>query len=260
MNDFDDLDDVFGPLRSAATPAEFASESAVVDAMARNHRHSKGSTMFTSRRTRVAAFVAAGVLGFSGVAAAGHGDSIDMSQLTQLPAEEEPAEEQPAEEQPAEEQPAEEEPAEEEPAEEQPAEEQPAEELPATADAIEVVDEEVDLNDRSTDFDENLCLEGNHGKTVSAAARGDEEFLDDEGVPYTQSQVAQSSCGKDYDVEEIEADDIDDLDIDDVDDDTDDDTDDEDDDEKKKKTTERADKPGRPDHAGSRSNGKKGRG
>ena len=235
MNDFDDLDDVFGPLRSAATPAELASESAVVDAMARNHRHSKGSTMFTSRRTRVAAFVAAGVLGFSGVAAAGHGDSIDMSQLTQLPAEEEPAEEQPAE-------------------------EQPAEELPATADAIEVVDEEVDLNDRSTDFDENLCLEGNHGKTVSAAARGDEEFLDDEGVPYTQSQVAQSSCGKDYDVEEIEADDIDDLDIDDVDDDTDDDKDDEDDDEKKKKTTERADKPGRPDHAGSRSNGKKGRG
>ena len=76
MNDFDDLDDLFGPLRSAATDAELAGETSHVDAMARHHRRQKGHTMFTSRRARVATFVAAGVIGFGGVAAAGHGGPL----------------------------------------------------------------------------------------------------------------------------------------------------------------------------------------
>ena len=73
MNDFDDmsdLDEVFGPLRSSATPAELSQEAAVLGRMARVHRTAEGKHMFTSRRARVATLVAAGVLGFGGMAAA----------------------------------------------------------------------------------------------------------------------------------------------------------------------------------------------
>ena len=73
MSDFEDLDDVFGALRSPATPSELSGETGMVDLMASHHRASKGSTMFTSRRSRVAVLIAAGVIGFGGVAAAGPG-------------------------------------------------------------------------------------------------------------------------------------------------------------------------------------------
>ncbi len=73
MSDFEDLDDVFGALRSPATPSELSGETGMVDLMASHHRATKGSTMFTSRRSRVAVLIAAGVIGFGGVAAAGPG-------------------------------------------------------------------------------------------------------------------------------------------------------------------------------------------
>ena len=95
MNDFDDLDDLFDRLRSAATDGELAGETSHVDVMVHHHHHhhhhQKRHRMFTSRRVRVAAFVAAGVIGFGGVAAAGPGgpfastgsdDTTTTSELT----------------------------------------------------------------------------------------------------------------------------------------------------------------------------------
>ena len=73
MNEFDDLtdlDDVLGPLRSGAQPAELVGESATVDLMVKSHRTSEEKHMFTSRRARIATLIAAGVLGFGGMAAA----------------------------------------------------------------------------------------------------------------------------------------------------------------------------------------------
>jgi hypothetical protein len=73
MNEFDDLDDldeVLGPLRSVARPAELSQERVMVDLMVNAHRTAEGKRMFTSRRARVATLVAAGVLGFGGMAAA----------------------------------------------------------------------------------------------------------------------------------------------------------------------------------------------
>ena len=268
MNDFDDLDDILGPLRSAATPAELAGESSIVDAMARNHRTTKGSsTMFSSRRARVAAFVAAGVIGFGGVAAAGPGgplsltgsdDTTTTSEATTTTVEE-VVEEIEVEETTT------------------TTEVQPEEDLTITRSAVEeivdeqeVVEEDEEVvdeparDDPNTYFREDLyCLDGNHGKTVSAAARGDDEYLDQfpEGFEaYTQSQVAQSSCGKDYEGVIVEDDDsIDDLD--DKQDVEEKELDDDRDDEKKQPAkAEKPKKSGPPEHAGSRGNGKKGRG
>ncbi len=70
-----------------------------------------------------------------------------------------------------------------------------------------------------TDFDENDCLEGNHGKTVSAVAHGDEldQFDDDVEV----RDAAQSQCGKFDDVEDDDVDQVEDDDADQVEDDVD---------------------------------------
>ncbi|MGB9345303.1 MAG: hypothetical protein WCA90_04665, partial [Ilumatobacteraceae bacterium] len=70
FDEFDELDGLLGRLRQPATPAELASETKTVDLMATTHRHAKGTTMFSSRRTRVATIIAAGLIGFGGVAAA----------------------------------------------------------------------------------------------------------------------------------------------------------------------------------------------
>ncbi len=80
MSDFDDLDSLLGPLREPATPAELASERAMIDLMTTSHRHAKGNIMFSSRRARVATLIAAGVIGFGGVAAAG-GGGLDLDNL-----------------------------------------------------------------------------------------------------------------------------------------------------------------------------------
>jgi hypothetical protein len=250
MNDFDDLDDLLGQLRSAATDAELAGETSHVDAMARHHRRQKGHTMITSRRARVAAFVAAGVIGFGGVAAAGPGgpfaltDSDDTTTTTEVTT--------------------------------------TTSEVPTTSEEVtttttevttttsevalpddalitqsvteEIPDDATLVNDPLTDFDETTCLDGNHGKTVSAVARNDPRFA---GVE--QRDAAQSSCGKDGN--EVEADDADDADdqneVDievevEVDDEADDDSD-----EGRPEQSGRPDKPGRPESPGSQGNGSK---
>jgi hypothetical protein len=245
MNDFDDLDDLFGQLRSAATDAELAGQASHVEAMARHHRRQKGHTMITSRRARVAAFVAAGVIGFGGVAAAGPGgpfaltesdDTTTTSDVTTTTSEvttttiemttttievttttSEPVEQDDA---------------------------------PITQTVIEEIDDADDETldgdpDPDTEFDESKCLEGNHGKTVSAAARDEEGF---EGVE--QRVVAQSSCGKDVDDTE-EPDVEDDVEVEADDDDSDDD---DGDDESRPEKSGRPESPGK---QGERGNGSK---
>jgi hypothetical protein len=202
MNDFDDLDDLFGQLRSAATDAELAGERSQVDAMARHHRRQKGHAMITSRRARVAAFVAAGVIGFGGVAAAGPGgpfaltasDDTTTTSTSEAPTTTAEVTTTTSE-----------------------APTTTAEvttttvELPTDDDALasrSVIAEVSDADDadtdpdRDTEFDESTCLDGNHGKTVSAVARNESPFEEVE-----QRVAAQSSCGKDAeDEDEVEDD------------------------------------------------------
>jgi hypothetical protein len=273
MNDFDDLDDVFGPLRSAATDAELAGETLHVDAMARHHRRQKGHIMFSSRRARVATFVAAGVIGFGGIAAAASPagpfaltDSDGTSTTSEAPTTTSEAPTTTSEVPPT-----------------------TSEVTTTTSEAPdEIVDDGAMItrtmieqttddaddgthdDDPDTDFDEGDCLDGNHGKTVSAAARGEEGFEDVE-----QRVVAQSSCGKDdaegsdadasddaddqAEVEVKDDDDSDDSDSDtdevDVDDDSDDDDSDDDD-----SDDGRPEKSGRPESPGSQGNGSKKKG
>jgi hypothetical protein len=207
MNEYDDLadlDDVFGPLRSAARPAELERESATVDLMVHAHRTVEGKHMFTSRRARIATLVAAGVLGFGGMAAA----SPNLSELltTDQPADEpieEPAVEEPVIEEPVIEEPVVEEPIVEEPAGEEPIlgeveiEEAVVEAVPEAEAPTDVVPLEDDP-DPDTEFHEGYCEDGNHGKTVSAVARGvfdpDDEYPAD--LELSVKIAAQSSCGK----------------------------------------------------------------
>jgi len=197
MNEFDDLtdlDDVFGPLRSVARPAELSQENATVDLMVKAHRTSEGKHMFTSRRARIATLVATGVLGFGGMAAASSSPGVDDPvevpvvevPVVEVPVVEVPVVEVPVVEVPVVEEPVVEEPVVEEPVVEEPVIEEPVVEEPVAGDP-----------DPDTAFDENTCRPGNHGKTVSAVARG--EFP---GVSVTDA--AHSSCGKSGEVEEPE--------------------------------------------------------
>jgi hypothetical protein len=227
MNDYDDLadlDDVFGPLRSVARSAELSQESAMVDRMVNAHRTSEGKHMFRSRSARIATLVAAGVLGFGGMAAAGSPISEEVlaaiekarsEEVTELEIVEEEVEE-PEIEEPEIEEPeiAEPEIAEPEIAEPEIAEPEIEEVVvePVLAE-VEIAEEEssedtpVELvDDPDTKFIETSCVEGNHGKTVSAVARGVfdlEKYATDnfpdgislEDIP-TVVDAAQSSCGK----------------------------------------------------------------
>jgi hypothetical protein len=193
MNEFDDLDDldeVLGALRSVARPAELSQERVMVDLMVNAHRTAEGKRMFTSRRARVATLVAAGVLGFGGMAAAS--PSLSEYLTTEQPPAEEPAAEEPAAEQPPAEEPAAEEPAAEEPA---------GEDLPAEESVEdEKFEDDSVLSDEDPDpetaFDERFCEEGNHGKTVSAVARGLFDPYGEYPGEVTVKMAAQSSCGK----------------------------------------------------------------
>jgi hypothetical protein len=188
MNDFDDLDDLddlFGQLRSAATDAELAGERSQVDAMARLHRRQRGYTMISSRRARVAAFVAAGVIGFGGIAAASPGgplartasDDTTTTSTSEAPTTTAEVTTTTSE------------------APTTTAELPKDDDALATRSVIEQVSDADDADtdpDRDTEFDESTCLDGNHGKTVSAVARNESPFEEVE-----QRVAAQSSCGMD---------------------------------------------------------------
>ena len=199
MNEFDDitdLDDVFGPLRSAAQPAELSQEKSTVDLMVKARCNSEGKSMFTSRRARIATLVAAGVLGFGGMAAAS--ESLTGVDLPEEPAVlDEPAEEEvdaPAEADDETEVDDETEGVEETEADD---ETEAGEEAERPEAEVEGGDEELVVleDDPETDFNEAFCEPGNHGKTVSAVARG-EYTLGDAPDEVTVREAAHSSCGK----------------------------------------------------------------
>ena len=183
MNEFDDLadlDDVFGPLRSVARPAELSQESATVDLMVNAHRTSEGKHMLTSRRARIATLVATGVLGFGGMAAAspklgGNDPEVEKAIVVQQDESSDTDEESVAPE-----------PVTEPVAEPvvEPVVDVPAQVLPAEDDP-----------DTDSGLPEFPCVEGNHGKTVSAVARGDYD-LGESPESVSVTDAAHSSCGK----------------------------------------------------------------
>ncbi len=204
MNDYDDLadlDEVFGPLRSAAKPAELSQQDRTVDLMVRAHRTAEGKHMFTSRRARIATLVAAGVLGFGGMAAAspdfGDKPPVEAPPVVTPPLAAPPIGDDPTE------------PVESDDVDDvddsQPAEEdQPVlavVQQPVIAEAPEEVPAVDDDPDKDTAFNEAYCVpEANHGKTVSAVARRDSDFLEKyqegNGELPTVTDAAHSSCGK----------------------------------------------------------------
>ncbi len=250
MNDFDDLDDLFAELRCAATDAELAGEASHVDSMARHHRRQKGHTMITSRRARVATFVAAGVIGFGGIAAASPGgpfaltgsdDTTTTTDVTTTTSDVTTTSEVPT----------------------------TTSDVTTTTSTAEVVleddasitrsmiEETVEADDATladdpdTDFDQTTCLDGNHGKTVSAVAREESPYETVE-----QRDAAQSSCGKDGGVDD--ADDADDQDKVDVEVEADDDDHDDDSDASARpEKPSRSQSPGRPESPGGQGNGSK---
>ena len=255
----DELDHIMGALRSPATSDELAGESVIVDRMYHAHE-SKGPTMFTSRRTRVATRVAAGVLGFGSVAAAG---PAAMQMLTDQDQDQEQQEQPPAPEdgEVVVEQPEDDEEDGEEVVEDG---EEDGEEAKEAAEEVEIVAEEAEddtekalelVDDPATDFfDESQCLPGNHGKTVSAVARGEFEYYElDENMEKIEVEVrdaARSSCGKDFEVDPEENVELEESEI------------------EKIEESESKGKPdhaggkdkGKPDHAGGKGKGKGGRG
>lgn len=225
MSLFNDPDDVVDALRAPATTAELSDESAVVDLMANAYLTTAPSSVRRasmtpiSRRTRVATLIAAGVIGFGGVAAAGSGgldilsagsDGTETTEgieevgtevstttdVTTTTMADDPAEEV---------------------EDEQGVDEESSEDDAVTSGqnvdgVVEPVTE--DRDNPLTTFDENDCAtdedgnELNHGKTVSAVARGDAGFEE-----FEVRDAAQSDCGKvdrDTDEDDLDEDDLDD--------------------------------------------------
>jgi hypothetical protein len=187
-----------------ATTAELTDESSVVELMANAHRAaarpSTRSTSMTSmsRRTRVATLIAAGVIGFGGVAAASPGgfdvlsvgaDEVEevattvsttiVEEVTTTTTAEDPDEEVETQRR----------------VEEESSEEEDAKVEQVEVEVIEGVPDERDMSDAR--FDEDDCVtdeegnELNHGKTVSAVARGDVGFEE-----FEVRDAAHSDCGK----------------------------------------------------------------
>jgi hypothetical protein len=278
MNGDDPLDALFDDLRQPATPSELANESNAIDALLTTMMPPKGSSMrllSDSRRLRVASFVAAGILGFSGAAAAGPAvyDTVTGG--------EEPKTEESVE----------------EPSdtvvdttmatETTETETTTTSSVPDNDDSVvdpvvattdgeidelDEVDEvdEVDegttivelVDDPDTEFDETTCAEGNHGQTVSSIAH---ETPSGPGKGQIVSEAAHSSCGK-ADKHDKESDDeSDDQSEQESDDQSDQESDDQSDDDKPAKPS-KADKPGKSgghgsatqDGKGNSSNGKGG--
>ena len=241
MKDPDRLQALFDALAQPATPSELADEAQTVDVVARAISVSKGSTMqipSNSRRLRVASFLAAGIIGFGGVAAAGPavfdtvtgeddssgGDLVVTSTVpdVSLPETTVPTTEPEAT-------------TTTEP--EATTTTEPEATTTTVAGATgDVTDDEPSelVDDPDTDFDETECADGNHGKTVSSVAQATPSGP---GKGAIVSEAAQSSCGKkeksdkDNEADGVETDDDSE---DDDDSDEDDDSDDSDEDEKEK--------------------------
>jgi hypothetical protein len=204
MSNFHDLDEIISALRGPATVAELSGEADTIALMAPAHNTGGRTPMhFTSRRARVATLIAAGIIGFGGVAAAGAVDqAIDMDEFSAAIGEpdggtsgeesiEETAEDATTEEaiEAAEEDVIEEDGIEEDVIEEDVLDEEVIEEEVIEEEAP--TPEEIVVNEAGcvTDDDGN---ELNHGKTVSAVARG---LIPDAGWA-SVSAAAQSDCGK----------------------------------------------------------------
>ena len=200
MSDFDDLDSLLGPLRDPATPAELASERATVDLMISSHRNPKGNPMFNSRRARVATFIAAGVIGFGGVAAAGGGigrtgpaDTPEVDPAPQTREVEEIEDEITTVDE----------------AEDESDDDTFSDEIAKAAKAGASKTADVDENEADENEVEVTCIPGgNHGETVSEVARGVNSDYDEVEV----RDAAHSDCGKspddddDDDVNEVDDD------------------------------------------------------
>jgi hypothetical protein len=198
MRIFDEPQDVIRMLQSPATESELAGEQAAIDQMV-GARGGSVAAVTRRRPYRLAALVAAGVIGFGGVAAAGPG-GFDPLQLgpTSEDVENEPVMIEPVT---TEEVDGEfedqdmndvdvEEKEEDSDSDDDDGEEQKVV-APADAD-VEPSDTPLFDDDPATpNFDETRCKAGPHGATVSAVARGDEGFEDLDVV-----DAAHSSCGK----------------------------------------------------------------
>ncbi len=215
MRIFDDADDVFSTLRLPASDAELHNESQIVELMVNAHPSSKGSLMtitstrFASRRARVGALIAAGVIGFGGVAAASPGGfdplGLDPDESPVVVEETVPdttvVEDTIPDDTMAEDTIPEDTIAE-EPSLEATASKASAEDGEETT-LVEPDETPMFVDNPETAFNEEMCLPGNHGKTVSAVARGEAPF---ENVDVRDA--AQSDCGK-KDLEKVDSEEVD---------------------------------------------------
>lgn len=196
MTYFDDPQDVIRVLQSTPTNAELEGQAAAVDMMASAQVRPAAATAPRGRRPyRLGALIAAGVIGFGSVAAAGAGGFVpfqlgrtsnDVEDDTVIVENEPDTNEEVEHEQVDDEQPSNENEDEGDADGDDP---EPA----AVADDAIVPDEPVMEDKTQTPFDETDCLAGPHGRTVSAVARGLLEDLD-EGIGVVEA--AQSDCGK----------------------------------------------------------------
>jgi hypothetical protein len=243
MTDFDDLDDMLSVLRSPATSAELEGEDATVDLMADHCRTRKGTHMFNSRRSRVATLIVAGVIGFGGVAAAGPGgfdlagsDDLDSLTPTTEMVDEDAGEEDTVDDTVVDDTVVDDTVVEDTVVEDTVVDDTVVDDtvvedtvVPTSEVAVDEGVAETDVTeptvltaeeageygtaedpDPTTAFNEAYCREGNHGKTVSAVAKGEAPFED-----VAVRDAAHSSCGKstaeadDGEVDDNEVDDSD---------------------------------------------------
>ncbi len=219
MSDFHDPDDIVDVLRGPATADELAGEAEIVELMANAHLAARGTSMHSvSRRARLATLIAIGVIGFGGVAAAGSGgfdlsspetDGADVSTTdgefepevaaSELPEVDEILQDVPA--------------VEETTGMDDDGEGQEKPELVVVEDEDvegELVYGDLDDPNPATTFNEAYCVtddegnELNHGKTVSAVARGLAPF---ENVEVRDA--AHSDCGKQRNADVEDTDELD---------------------------------------------------
>ena len=220
MSEFHDPDDIVDVLRGPATADELSGEADIVELMAKAHLAARGTSMHSvSRRARLATLITVGVIGFGGVAAAGSGgldlSSFDLDGTEVTTTDGEPEYESEESEIREEEEVVDDEPAVEEAAgAEDELEIEEAPEAPEVVEDEQVEGESADGETRDnpdTAFDETLCVtddegnELNHGKTVSAVAKGEAPF---ENVDVRDA--AHSDCGKKRNADVEESDDIED--------------------------------------------------